>query len=86
MISESILQILVCPHSRQSLKVLSKIDTEKVGNMFEKGVLNTVGGSKVNEKPTELLIREDLKVAYPVRDGIPILLLEEGIDLSQLES
>ena len=31
--------------------------------------------------PDAALVREDGRVAYPVRDGIPVLIAEEGIAL-----
>lgn len=86
MISEAVLRILVCPQSKQQLKTLNKKATEEVENLFDKGLLKTVGDSKVVDKPLAMLVREDRKVAYQVKDGIPVLLVEEGIDLSELES
>jgi len=35
----------------------------------------------VTEKIEAALVRSDGKVAYPVRDGIPIMLVEEALPL-----
>ncbi len=86
MISDSVLQILVCPQTKQPLTRTDKSLIETVGNMVNKGLLQTIGGRTVADKPIELLLRQDKKVAYPICDGIPVLLVEEGIDLSSLES
>jgi uncharacterized protein len=31
------------------------------------------------------LIRSDRKILYPIRDHIPVMLIEEGIPLDQIE-
>jgi uncharacterized protein YbaR (Trm112 family) len=31
---------------------------------------------------TEALVREDGAVLYPVRDGIPVMLIDESVDVS----
>ena len=40
----------------------------------------------VTEELKEALMTDDGKIAYPVVDGIPVLLVERGISLSQLNA
>ena len=40
------------------------------------------GGKKVEEPLVAGLVREDKKVVYPIRDGIPVLLIDEGIEVA----
>jgi uncharacterized protein YbaR (Trm112 family) len=48
------------------------------------GRLKSVAGETV-ERPLEAgLVREDRTIVYAVRDGIPILLVDEGIPLGQV--
>jgi uncharacterized protein YbaR (Trm112 family) len=41
-------------------------------------------GALVVEELEEALVTRDGKIAYPIRDGIPVLLEDHGIALSQL--
>ena len=45
------------------------------------GPLRNRGGEPVPEPIQEGLVREDGKVLYPVDDGIPVMLIEESIEL-----
>jgi len=45
------------------------------------GSLRDRAGQLVSDVVTAALVRADQKVAYPVRDGIPVLLIESAIPL-----
>jgi uncharacterized protein YbaR (Trm112 family) len=45
------------------------------------GELKNVGGGAVSETVVAGLIREDGAIVYPIRDGIPVLLIDEGLPL-----
>ena len=45
------------------------------------GRVRNRGGTQLGEPPTEGLVREDGKVLYPVDDDIPVMLIEESIEL-----
>ena len=39
---------------------------------------------KARQEPLlEALLREDGRILYPVEDGIPVMLIEESVDLSE---
>ena len=79
MIDEDLLSILACPETRQPLSRADAALLDRVNALVAKGQLETVGGAKVSEPVEEGLVREDGQVVYAVRDGIPVLLVEEGI-------
>jgi uncharacterized protein YbaR (Trm112 family) len=64
----SLLEILCCPVTHQTLRVA---DT---------GTLRRAG-ERTSTTLSEGLLREDGRVLYPVKDGIPLLVPEEGIAL-----
>ena len=54
----------------------------KVNAAIEAGECKNVGGEVVDRPLEAGLVREDGQVVYPVRDTIPVLLIDEGIGLS----
>jgi uncharacterized protein YbaR (Trm112 family) len=53
----------------------------RLNGEFESGQLRNRGGEAVAAAIQEGLIREDGKILYPVEDGIPVMLIEESIEL-----
>ena len=80
-VNEELLEILVCPETRQPVKPASAEVLEKLAREVEAGRLRNRGGQPVSTPIAEGLVREDGKVLYPVDDGIPVMLIEESIEL-----
>ncbi len=81
-ISEELLEILVCPETRQPVAPAPQDLIERLNGEIEAGSLRNRGGDKVTESIGEGLLREDGKVLYVVDDGIPVMLIEESIELT----
>ena len=82
MIPADLLQILRCPLTGQPL-VWADEATVRRGNATLQARAGRESRSETeNASFTAALIREDRKVLYPVRDGIPVLLAEEAVNLS----
>jgi uncharacterized protein YbaR (Trm112 family) len=81
MITPSILAILCCPETRQSLRVADAGLVEKLNGRIASGALTNRGGKPITARIEEGLIRHDGKFLYPVRNSIPVLLIDEGIPL-----
>ena len=81
-VEQDLLEILICPESKQSLRMAEAALIEKLNARIAKGELRKRGGDVVSKPLQEGLVREDGKVLYPVDDGIPIMLIEESIELS----
>ena len=54
---------------------------DQLNEQIRKGELKTRDGGLVLDLLEEGLVREDGQVLYPVREGIPIMLLSEAISL-----
>ena len=80
-----LLDILCCPVSKSPLTRMSAARVQKLNKVIASGDLLRVTGETVKSPITEALITDDSKVIYPVVDGIPILLAEQGIGTTQLQ-
>ena len=81
MIDQTLLDILVCPETKQPLHVADAELVGKVNAAIEAGTVTNRGGEAVTEALVEALVREDGSFLYPVRDDIPIMLIDESIPL-----
>lgn len=79
MIDKDLLQILACPETHQSLAEAPAELLERVNARIAAGGVKNVGGAAVDKKLAGGLVRDDGKILYPIRDGIPVLLIDEGI-------
>ena len=84
MVNPELLEILVCPETKQTLKVADADVLDRVNQAVEGGDLLNQGGDRVKDRIEEGLVREDGKVLYPVKDDIPVMLLDEAIRLDTL--
>ncbi len=79
-----LLDILVCPASRQPLAMLEKPGLEALNRAIGTGGVQRIDGTTQAEAVREALVTRDRKTVYRVDDGIPVLLVEEGIAASQV--
>ncbi len=80
-VSTDLIEILACPETKQPVSLATAEQLEKVNAAIREGSLRNRGGEPVKKELSEALVREDGKVLYPVDDGIPIMLIEESIEL-----
>ncbi len=79
-----LLTILRCPVSHKGLSVLNKDELERLNAAIETGGLVNHEGTKLAQPLAQVLVTDDGKLAYPVADGIPVLLESESIAMEQI--
>ncbi len=80
-VRQDLLDILVCPESKQPVALADEATLTALNEKIRAGELRNRGGTKVEKPLSEALVREDGKVLYPIDDGIPVMLIEESIEL-----
>lgn len=74
-----LLDLLVCPATRQPLALLDRPGLEALNAAIAAGGVRRVDDTAQTEPVREALITRDRKTLYRIDDGIPVLLIEEGI-------
>lgn len=74
-----LLDLLVCPATRQPLALLDRPGLEVLNAAIAAGGVRRVDDTAQTETVREALITRDRKTLYRIDDGIPVLLIEEGI-------
>ena len=78
-ISDELLNILVCPETKQQVSLISDQDLARINSLISEGKLLKKSGAKAEEALIAGLLREDRKVLYPIIEGIPVMLIEESL-------
>ena len=81
MIDAELLKILCCPETHQRLRWADEVRMAGVNQQIGAGQLKNGAGKIVAEKISAGLLRQDGKVIYPLRNNIPILLIDEALRL-----
>jgi uncharacterized protein YbaR (Trm112 family) len=80
-VSTELIEILVCPETRQPVSLATEDTLERVNEQARQGQLRNRGGDTVKGPITEALVREDARILYIVEDDIPVMLIEESIEI-----
>ncbi len=83
-LDKDLLAILCCPETKQAVVLADELLIQKVNGAIDRGQLKNKGQKPVTEKLDGGLIRSDNKILYPVREDIPVMLIDEGIPLDQV--
>ncbi len=77
----ALLAMLCCPETRRPLVLADPAVVTALNAQIAQGAVQTQAGRLVSVAVDALLLGQDGRRGYPVRDGIPVLLIEEAIVL-----
>jgi len=83
-LDKDLLEILACPETKEPVHLADEALVARVNAAIEAGRVRSRDGNPVTRSMDAALVREDGKVLYAVRGGIPIMLVDESIDLDTL--
>lgn len=84
MIDKDLLAILCCPETKQPVSLADSVLIDRLNDEVARGVLKNKAKKPVADRMDGGLIRADRAILYPIREGIPVMLIEEGIPLDQV--
>jgi uncharacterized protein YbaR (Trm112 family) len=84
MVDPELLEILVCPETHQPVRLAGAELLDRLNQAIRSGDVTNRGGDEVTDPVEEGLVREDDKILYPVREEIPIMLIDEAIEVDKL--
>jgi uncharacterized protein YbaR (Trm112 family) len=80
-----LLTILRCPVTHKGLNTANRDLLARVNAAIDAGGLANRDGTVLSQPLEEALVTDDEKLAYPVSNGIPVLLEGESISLEQVD-
>ena len=85
LIPTPLLGMLRCPENRTPLRLADDALVRQLNAAAAAGRLENVAGNAVSQRLDGGLVREDGRVVYPIVEGIPRLLTDEGIPTAQVK-
>jgi uncharacterized protein YbaR (Trm112 family) len=85
MVAKELLDILCCPETKQELTLIEGEIIAKINKKISDNALKNRGGDILKEPIDSGLLREDRKYLYPIREDIPIMLIDEAIPFEEFD-
>ena len=85
MLDPELLDILVCPENRTSVRMADADLLEALNRAIEAGKARNRRGDVLTDPVQAGLVREDGVLLYPIRDGIPIMLIDEAVPIASFQ-
>jgi uncharacterized protein len=81
MLDQELLKIMCCPETHQPVSLADAPLIAKLNEHITAGQCRNRAGQVIQEKIESGLVRTDRKFLYPIRQDIPIMLIDEAIPL-----
>ena len=78
-LDKDLLEILACPETKEPVALADAALVARVNAAVQAGKVKSRDGQPVTRPMDAALLRRDRKVLYPIRGGIPIMLIDESI-------
>lgn len=83
-VDKDLLAILCCPETKQVVTLADAPLIQRLNDAIQNRRLQNKGKQVVTDPVEGGLLRADGKILYPIRENIPVMLIEEGIPLEQV--
>ena len=81
MIDSELLELLACPETKEPVALAGAELIQRVNEAIRAGRVTNRAGELVREPIEGGLVRRDQRFLYPIRDEIPVMLVDEAIPL-----
>lgn len=85
-IHKDLLDILVCPETKEPVALIDEDERARINEKIEAGTAKRRNGEPETEPIDAGLLRQDGKYLYAVRDDIPVMLIDEAIDMASVNA
>lgn len=76
---------LVCPETKLPLEVVDRAALSVINERIQKQQLKGWNGDVIQDTVEAGLIQRDIEVFYPIKEGVPLLLVSDGIPYNTLQ-
>lgn len=83
-VDKDLLAILCCPETKQAVTLADASLIQRLNEAIQNRQLQNKGKQVVTDPVEGGLLRADSKILYPIRENIPVMLIEEGIPVEQV--
>jgi uncharacterized protein len=85
-VDKHLLEILCCPLTREPLREARRDELDALNRSIAEGGVISIAGTPIGTALSDALITRDRKTIYRIDDGIPVMLVDEGIGTLQLKN
>jgi uncharacterized protein YbaR (Trm112 family) len=76
-----LLEVLACPENLTPVRLARRSEIDGVNRRISAGNQRRWGGAPVTTSIDALLVREDNRIGYEVRNGLPVMLIDQALVL-----